>query len=448
MNSRKQIVNANSQTADINWTSDETKNEKIEEHDDTNLDCENNLHEQDHTLKSRLALLPPARPNNQSSKVKTHIAHVLAGLAALTAAGMTTQAQYIYSTLNDPLAGHGAGPDTIADNFSGTNITGGYGNYFDGGVIHGFVLSGTNWTTLNDPLAGSASDQGTYATAMSGTNTVGWYVDSGGVTHGFLYNGSAWATLDDPQADLSPSGGTYAQGIDGTNISGFCLDANGINHGFLYNLVAKTWTPLNNPLAGSGSGQGTFAERISGSNIVGGYTDSSGTKHGFLYNLVANTWTPLNAPLAGPDATIAFDISGTNIVGVYVDSSGNQHGFLLSGTKWTTLDDPLAGSGSGQGTYALGIDGASIVGLYIDSSNAYHGFLATPRPQLVTTLSGSALKVFWPYWNNPLTGWSLQQNTDLTTTNWAPSAGISNDGTNNFLTVTAPVGNLFFRLKQ
>jgi hypothetical protein len=72
---------------------------------------------------------------------------------------------------------------------------------------------------------------------------------------------------------------------------------------------------------------------------------------------------------------------------------------------------------------------------------------------LETTLSGAALRVSWPYWNNTLTVWTLQQNPDLTTTNWtqAQVGGwpvISNDGTNNFITITPSPGNLFFRLSQ
>jgi hypothetical protein len=34
----------------------------------------------------------------------------------------------------------------------------------------------------------------------------------------------------------------------------------------------------------------------------------------------------------------------------------------------------------------------------------------------------------------------------LRTTNWTPTSGISSDGTNDFLNVAAPAGNLFFRL--
>ncbi len=378
--------------------------------------------------------------------MNTQTAKILTGLAALIAAGVTAQAQYIWITLNDPVAGTGTnGPDTLTDNFSGTNIVGGYGFWYDGGVIHGFVASGTNWTTLNDPLAGSGPNQGTYATGMSGTNTVGWFIDSNGVAHGFHYNGSTWITLNDPQVSgVGLSGDTYAQGIDGTNISGFCVTASGVNHGLLYNVVANTWTSLDDPLAGS---QGTIAERIEGTNIVGGYYDGAGNEHGFLYNVIRRTWTTLNAPLAGHGSgqgTLAFNLSGTNIVGTYWDSSGEGHGFFYNGSTWTTLDAPL-----GVSTSALGIQGANVVGIYWDGANIIHGFLATPTPQLTLTLSSNALRVSWPYWNSRFTGWALQQSADLTTTNWTASgANVSNDGTNNVITIPSPTGNLFFRLQR
>jgi hypothetical protein len=66
-------------------------------------------------------------------------------------------------------------------------------------------------------------------------------------------------------------------------------------------------------------------------------------------------------------------------------------------------------------------------------------------PTLTITHSGNSVKVSWPY---PSTGWTLQQNSDLTTTSWSSSGGISNDGTNNFIILTSPTGNLFFRLEQ
>ena len=66
-------------------------------------------------------------------------------------------------------------------------------------------------------------------------------------------------------------------------------------------------------------------------------------------------------------------------------------------------------------------------------------------PQLTFGLTGNKLKISWPY---PSTGWTLRQNPDLTTTNWTPSSGIGNDGTNNSITITPSQGSMFFRLSQ
>jgi hypothetical protein len=66
-------------------------------------------------------------------------------------------------------------------------------------------------------------------------------------------------------------------------------------------------------------------------------------------------------------------------------------------------------------------------------------------PTLTITHSGNSVKVSWPY---PSTGWTLQQNPSLSTANWSTSGGISNDETNNFIILTSPTGNLFFRLEQ
>ena len=59
--------------------------------------------------------------------------------------------------------------------------------------------------------------------------------------------------------------------------------------------------------------------------------------------------------------------------------------------------------------------------------------------------TGSAISVTWPsVWAN----WTLQQNTNLATTNWVASSGVLDDGTTKSLTVGAPKGNSFFRLMQ
>jgi len=75
-------------------------------------------------------------------------------------------------------------------------------------------------------------------------------------------------------------------------------------------------------------------------------------------------------------------------------------------------------------------------------------FLLTPTgPTLAATRSApNTVRISWPW---PSTGWTLQQNTDLATSNWtAPPEMNENDGTNNFIVITPLTSNMFFRLKQ
>ena len=69
-------------------------------------------------------------------------------------------------------------------------------------------------------------------------------------------------------------------------------------------------------------------------------------------------------------------------------------------------------------------------------------------PNLVIVRNGTnSVQVRWPA---PATNtYTLQQNPDLATTNWVTSGfSITNGFGTNFCTITPPVGNLFFRLKQ
>ena len=72
----------------------------------------------------------------------------------------------------------------------------------------------------------------------------------------------------------------------------------------------------------------------------------------------------------------------------------------------------------------------------------------TPGLPLLTINFNPQLSTVTVSWPSPSTGWTLQQNSDLTTTSWSTSGGISDNGTNKSITITPPTGNLFFRLKQ
>ena len=70
----------------------------------------------------------------------------------------------------------------------------------------------------------------------------------------------------------------------------------------------------------------------------------------------------------------------------------------------------------------------------------------TPNSPLLTIqrLSATSARVVWP---SPSTGFRLQETSDLNTTNWvnAPQA-VSDNGTNNFITVNPTTSRRFYRL--
>lgn len=68
-----------------------------------------------------------------------------------------------------------------------------------------------------------------------------------------------------------------------------------------------------------------------------------------------------------------------------------------------------------------------------------------PTLKLFLTATNTAV-ISWPW---PSTGWSLQQNGSLSTANWVtPPQTVSNDGINNFVIVSPPVGSQFYRLSK
>jgi hypothetical protein len=66
-------------------------------------------------------------------------------------------------------------------------------------------------------------------------------------------------------------------------------------------------------------------------------------------------------------------------------------------------------------------------------------------PTLYISRSGNAVTVFW----QNVSGWSLVQNNNLANAvGWSPSGGVTNSNGTNYLTLTQPTGNFFYRLKS
>ena len=66
-------------------------------------------------------------------------------------------------------------------------------------------------------------------------------------------------------------------------------------------------------------------------------------------------------------------------------------------------------------------------------------------PTLYIGQSGNSVTVYW----QAVSGWSLQQNINLSLpANWSASGGVTITNGTNYLNITSPAGNLFFRLQH
>jgi hypothetical protein len=66
-------------------------------------------------------------------------------------------------------------------------------------------------------------------------------------------------------------------------------------------------------------------------------------------------------------------------------------------------------------------------------------------PTLYISHSGDTVTLFW----QDVSGWSLQQNNNLALpANWSASGGVTTSNGTNYLNISSPAGNLFFRLQH
>ena len=275
----------------------------------------------------------------------------------------------LFTTLDHPLA---VGSTSVSG-ISGNKAVGSYKD--STGRRHGFLYDGSTYTTIDNPLGVTGSE----LTDIDGNNMVGTYQDSSGKYHGFRYDGTSYTTIDHPFAfDFPiPRRGTELSEIDGTNIVGHFNSAFG-PAAFSYN--GSAFTPILNPVTNSNAF--VYATGIDG-NLIVGHFQGGGQIQGYIFD--GSTYTLLSV---SPSAyTFAQGISGSRVVGDYQFTSGPLHGFLYDGSTYTTIDHPLAGSASQDGTEILAISGNFIAGNYVDASHIRHGFIAeVPEPSSLVLL--------------------------------------------------------------
>jgi hypothetical protein len=151
------------------------------------------------------------------------------------------------------------------------------------------------------------------------------------------------------------------------------------------------------------------------------------------------------SPADGAYVSLAFWDSTSNVIStVATPEVASAANFAWSNS--VALFKIPAGTRFVQYTMNFVRHNGSDLDAFVDD-NSLIVFDAALVPQLNIVLTGAAARIFWP--TNFADGFTLQQNTNLATTNWTTS-GYTITPTNgtNSITITPPVGSLFFRLKQ
>ena len=121
---------------------------------------------------------------------------------------------------------------------------------------------------------------------------------------------------------------------------------------------------------------------------------------------------------------------------------------------WFTIDGGGGTSTNGQfsvrGTIGQPDAGGAMSGGNFSVTGGFWSLISvvqtTGAPTLTITHSGNNVIVSWPL---PSTGFVLQQNSNLATTNWTSSGfTVLDNGTTKSITITSPTGNVFFRLSH
>jgi hypothetical protein len=130
-----------------------------------------------------------------------------------------------------------------------------------------------------------------------------------------------------------------------------------------------------------------------------------------------------------------------NIAEVFGGGIFNAGGMTIVANRSSITGNTASGaSGDVQNSGVLYLDNTSTIGI-LNGNPA----ISEPSPRISRTTSNTIV-ISWLY---PSAGWSVQQNSDLATTNWVtPTNTIANDGTNNFIIAAPTLNKLFFRLKN
>ena len=124
--------------------------------------------------------------------------------------------------------------------------------------------------------------------------------------------------------------------------------------------------------------------------------------------------------------------------------------YKVSGGGGTSTGGPMIGTNySVSGTIGQHDAGGPMTGGNYSVTGGFWALIAvvqTPgAPMLFISHSGNTVMVYWP----TVSGWNLEQNNNLANTSgWSINTSWTTSNGTNYLNLTSPTGNLFFRLTQ
>lgn len=196
-------------------------------------------------------------------------------------------------------------------------------------------------------------------------------------------------------------------------------------------------------------------------DLISAHENASGTLTVLTNNRTGSFGSNATLNVGGnPSCVIAADVNGDGNVDLICANSGVSPSFsgtlsvlTNNGSGSFALATTLSAGGGAQSVVAADINGDGRLDLasanYFGSTLSVLTNSLTFLPRLTLKNSTNSVTVSWPSQWTGWAGWSLQQNTNLNTTNWTSFSGtIGDDGAIKTVTNTSLSGNLFFRLSH
>ena len=177
----------------------------------------------------------------------------------------------------------------------------------------------------------------------------------------------------------------------------------------------------------------------------GAFSRAGGSAAANIAKWNGSAWSALGSGLNGQVNALA--VSGTDLYvgGSFTSASGSAATNIAKwdGSAWSAL-----GTGVNGQINALAVSGSDLYvgGYFTLAGGKVSAYLARANlaTLIITFTSTNIALVSWP---SPSTGFTLQQNTDLNTTNWVtPSESVADNGTIKSIIVNPPGENRFYRL--